>query len=132
MRLWMQGGPQSLLHGCIRDGTAIAPLEVLRIKRLRYSPASTSAFAGTLRHLVLHEMRRPGAPELPAVVAALTLLQVPAGPYPSLWHPLLERVHAELQWPRSHHTKLFMLDEPSSDLRYLNLVCIGIWKASKH
>lgn len=101
-----QGAQQPLLHACIRDDVAIAPLEVLRIPRLNQSQACVAAFAGTLRHLVVPELTLRGARKLPAVVAALTLLQVPAGRSPSRLRDLLERDNYGLQWTRSNHGKL--------------------------
>ena len=94
---------QSTVHAgapaaaCIRDDVAIAPLEVLRLKQLDHNPACILAFSGTLRHLVLPRMTLRGARELPAVVAALTLLQVPAGRSPSLRHSLLAITNSDLQ-----------------------------------
>ena len=119
VRQWMQAAPQPLLHACIREDAATAPLEVLRIKRLNHRPACILMFSGTLRHLVLPEVTRRGARELPAVVAALMLLQVPADPPPppppappslSAGHFLLGRANLDLHWPRSHHARLLALN----------------------
>ncbi len=105
-RRWMQGGPQPLLHACIRDDVAIAPLEVLRIKQLDHSSVCILAFSGTLKHLVLPGLTLRAAGELPAVVAALTLLQVPPGCSPFLRQNLLRRANFDLQCARSHHVRL--------------------------
>ena len=108
----MQAAPQPLLHACIRDYAATAPLEVLRIQRLDHQPACIFMFSGTLRHLVLPEVTQGGARELPAVVAALTLLQVPADPPTPPRHclPTLGRANLDLQWLRSHHARLSALN----------------------
>lgn len=85
-------GPlQPLLRACSRYGAATAPLEVLRIQRPDHSLTCIRAFSGTLRHLILPEVPEPVAGKLPAVVATLTGLQVPAGRAPHLRHPLLTR-----------------------------------------
>lgn len=91
-RQWTQGGPPALLQACIRGDVAIAPVEVLRIKHLNHSPTCILAFFGTMKHLVLPKLKHciPGLLELPAVVAALTLLQVPPG-RSSLRHYLLSQ-----------------------------------------
>ncbi len=94
-RRWMQGGSHPLLYACIRDGAAIASLEVLLIRRLDRSPAGILAFSTTLRHLVLPDLTLRGARELTSVVAALTLLQASASwllPLPNLRHSLLGRM----------------------------------------
>ena len=111
---WMQVAPQPLLHACIRDDAAAAPLEVLRIKQLNYWPACITMFSGTLRHLVLPKVTRLGAWELPAVVVALTLLQVPTGLPPLLQPSLLGRANVDLQWPRLHHARLLALHAAKS------------------
>lgn len=68
-----------------------APLEVLRIQRPDHSLTCIRAFSGTLRHLIMPEVPEPVAGKLPAMVATLTGLQVPAGRAPQLRHPLLTR-----------------------------------------
>lgn len=98
----MQGFSQPLLHACIRDDAAIAPLEVLRIQQLHRSAACIMAFSGTLRHLVLPDLALPGTCwELPAVVATLKQLQVSAGRSLFLQHSLLGLANSDMQRPRS-------------------------------
>lgn len=106
-RRWMQGGSQALLQACIRDDAAIAPLEVLRIPQLSHSPACISVFYGTLRHLVLPDLSLQVTQGLPAVVAALTRLQVGASWPPPVSAALLAWMrHCYLQRPRLHHARL--------------------------
>ena len=75
-----QADCQTLLSACI-DGTggrSTSPLGVLRIQQLQQSLSVIAPFSGTLRHLILPELTGSAIVKLPAVVTALTGLQVHA------------------------------------------------------
>mmetsp|Transcript_17920 Transcript_17920/g.53946 ORF Transcript_17920/g.53946 Transcript_17920/m.53946 type:complete len:364 (-) Transcript_17920:1809-2900(-) len=69
--------PRSLLAVLTReDGSALAPLEALRISGLAPSLLFLPAFSSTLRQLVMPQLPRAAALRLPAVMEHLTALEV--------------------------------------------------------
>ena len=64
---------------------AAAPLEAVRVLRLRRSVGHLAAFAGTLQHLVLPGLPWTTACQLPRALCALTGLQVRGGGPPFLF-----------------------------------------------